>query len=172
MYTRYIFNKMNSSINEIIFKSTSEMPYEARIDALKQNTLDVINHIDFEKSKQFLNIEEIWINDGAFHLWPMKSFMIVGADISHTKRTDKSIVNCEYVFASIKAILVECNDETNSNFIYFYGRCVINPKDSTKNWIFHDWNWQSSDLKHNIKPNMTSNKKNSRNCCVFDCAIC
>lgn len=122
---------------DVIHKVTNQIDRKTNIDFISKNTVDVLNHDHCTFSCEFLGIDKEWINDGSFHLWPATAFV----------NGENTTIDCEYVFASIKAVVIDHKDKNDDSmsFIYFYGRCVINPKASIQNWIAHDWNWKSTD---------------------------
>jgi hypothetical protein len=126
---------------------------------------EVLSHPGIDTACKILGVQKDWINTSSFYIWPMKSFT---GDTGVTYD-----IKCGYVFSSFKAIVINFSDDLQmakksmnkkSNFIYFYGKCVVNPQAPTTLWQFENWGWKSTDaspnvLTHNLNNNDNNDKK-------------
>ncbi len=99
---------------------------------------EVLTHPHITIACEILGIQKEWINDDLFYMWPIKDqkddLMTALASIVHDVKL------CGYTFSSFKAIVItpeaDADTNTDNSFIYFYGRCVTNPRASTYDWQF------------------------------------
>jgi hypothetical protein len=131
---------------------------------------DVLEHPHIARACEILGIQKEWINTGSFYLWPISDLI---DDIGQStegnfwsKITRNDIGNniaCGYVFSTFRAIVIKPTDKKDNpigdDFIYFYGRCVVNPQAPTDDWQFENWSYEMKTIK-------SSPKKNSL-CCWF-----
>lgn len=132
--------KLNTN-NSIDIDDTDDNEY---FSMNKKDNDEILRHPSIDDSCNTLKIQKEWINTGSFYIWPMCSFT-----------NDSGVtydIKCGYVLSNFKAIVIdttsnkENKDKTKKkNFIYFYGKCVVNPLAPSGMWQFENWAWKSTD---------------------------
>lgn len=134
-------------------------------DVSQLDQTKLLNHPHVNIACKALGIHKCWINTNLFYIWPMNS-LTNDVGVSYD-------IKCGYVFASFKAIVIDVSDHELSktkpnSFIYFYGKCVVNPQAPSEHWQFENWGWKSIDKPTNIITR-DRDEHRDRTCCWGFC---